>query len=162
MNLEFIKRCIEEKLKYSIWYKTNLNDYRVIRENLDTEKNYEIDLTNIELQEGEYITDYEFRFGKVDIGFREVERPRIYCKVLDDLKNGFTFTNTTKVYGTYLDKYVEDNDKWVTIIYNKDLQLTKLPRTGNEDSVLYAVAVGIVVVNLIVLTFVIRRNNKNK
>ena len=58
-------------------------------------------------------------------------------------------------------KYVEDNDKWVTIIYNKDLQLTKLPRTGNEDSVLYAVAVGIVVVNLIVLTFVIRRNNKN-
>ena len=150
-----------QKLKYSVWYKTNLNNYRVIREDLYTEKNYEIDLTNIELQEGEYITDYEFRFGKVDIGFREVERPRIYCKVLDDLKNGFTFTNTTKVYGTYLDKYVEDNDKWVTIIYNKDLQLTKLPRTGNEDSVLYAVAVGIVVVNLIVLTFVIRRNNKN-
>ena len=150
-----------QKLKYSVWYKTNLNNYRVIREDLYTEKNYEIDLTNIELQEGEYITDYEFRFGKVDIGFREVETPRIYCKVLDDLKNGFTFTNTTKVYGTYLDKYVEDNDKWVTIIYNKDLQLTKLPRTGNEDSVLYAVAVGIVVVNLIVLTFVIRRNNKN-
>ena len=151
-----------QKLKYSVWYKTNLNNYRVIREDLYTEKNYEIDLTNIELQEGEYITDYEFRFGKVDIGFREVERPRIYCKVLDDLKNGFTFTNTTKVYGTYLDKYVEDNDKWVTIIYNKDLQLTKLPRTGVENYMAYMVASGIVVVNLIVLTFVIRRNNKNK
>ena len=150
-----------QKLKYSVWYKTNLNNYRVIREDLYTEKNYEIDLTNIELQEGEYITDYEFRFGKVDIGFREVERPRIYCKVLDDLKNGFTFTNTTKVYGTYLDKYVEDNDKWVTIIYNKDLQLTKLPRTGVENYMAYMVASGIVVVNLIVLTFVIRINKNN-
>lgn len=150
-----------QKLEYSVWYKTNLNDYRVIREDLDTEKNYEIDLTNIELQEGEYITDYEFRFGKVDIGFREVEKPRIYCKMLDDLKNGFTFTNTTKVYGTYLDKYVEDNDKWVTIIYNKDLQLTKLPRTGNEDSVLYVVAGGIIVINLIVLVRVTKKDKKN-
>ena len=119
-----------QKLTYSVWYKTNLNDYKMIRDNLDTYTNYEIDLTDIGLQEGEYITDYEFRFGKVDIGFKEKETPRIYCKMLENLKNGFTFTNTTKVYGTYLDKYTEDNDKWTTIIYNKNIQLTKLPRTG--------------------------------
>ena len=119
-----------QDLTYSVWYKTNLSDYKMIRENLSTNVNYEIDFTNLELQEGEYITDYEFRFGKVNIGFREVETPRVYCKVLDDLDNGFTFTNNTKVYGTYHEKYVEDEDKWTTIIYNKDIELTELPRTG--------------------------------
>lgn len=119
-----------QKLTYSVWYKTNMNEYKIIRDNLNTDTNYEIDFTNIELQDGEYITDYEFRFGKVDIGFKEVETPRNYCKMLDNLKNGFTFTNTTKVYGTYLDKYTEDEDNWTTIIYNKNIQLTKLPRTG--------------------------------
>lgn len=119
-----------QDLTYSVWYKTNMNDYKMIRENLKTEVNYEINFTDIELQEGEYITDYEFRFGKVDIGFMEVETPRIYCNVLRDLPNGCTFTNTTKVYGTYFDKYVEDEDNWNTIIYDKDIKLTKLPRTG--------------------------------
>lgn len=46
-------------------------------------------------------------------------------------KNGFIFTNNTKVSGTYLEKYVEDTDKWTTITYFKEIELTeKLPKTG--------------------------------
>ena len=119
-----------QDLQYSVWYKTNMNDYKMVRENLNTNTNYEIDLQDVDLQDGEYITDYEFRFGKVDIGFMEVETPRIYCKVLDNLPNGFKFTNKTKVYGTYFEKYTEDEDNWTTVVYDKDIQLSKLPRTG--------------------------------
>ena len=119
-----------QDLTYSVWYKTNLNDYRMIRENLNTNTNYEINFADIKLQVGEYITDYEFRFGKVDTGFMEQEAPRIYCRMLKNLPNGFIFTNTTKVYGTYFEKYTEDEDNWTTVVYDKDIQLTKLPRTG--------------------------------
>lgn len=120
-----------QDLTYSVWYKTNKDDYKMIKENLDTNTNYEIDFTNLELEDDEYVTEYEFRFGKVDIGFMEVETPRIYCKVLQDLPNGFQFTNTTKVYGTYFEKYTEDEDNWTTVVYDKDIQLNPiLPKTG--------------------------------
>ena len=49
------------------------------------------------LQEGEFITDFEFRFGTVKADFREVEQPRLYCDMLDNLPNGFIFLNHTKV-----------------------------------------------------------------
>lgn len=52
---------------------------------------------------------------KVD--FIEVERLIVYVNVLDSLKNGFTFTNNTRVLGTYLEEEIED--KWNTITYNR-------------------------------------------
>ncbi len=49
--------------------------------------------------------------------------------MLDNLPNGFIFTNKTKVFGTYYEAYVEDNDDWTTIIYKKEITLNKvLPR----------------------------------
>ena len=55
----------------------------------------------------------------------------LYVNMLDNLKNGFTFTNNTRVSGNYLEEYIEDTDKWTTIIYNKEVKLNKeLPKTG--------------------------------
>ena len=119
-----------QDLTYSIWYKTNMNDYILLKDNLSTNTNNEIDFTNVPLQNGEYITDYQFRFGTVNSGFHEVDSPVLYCKMLDGLGNGFVFTNNTKVSGNYLDKYVEANDKWTTTTYEKSIQLDTLPRTG--------------------------------
>ena len=119
-----------QELKYSIWYKTNKNDYKVIAENLSSQINNEIDFNNVELEEDEYITEYEFRFGTVKPGFSEVERPRLFCNVMDNLTNGLVFTNNIKVRGEYLNQSVEDTDYWTTIVYNKEKPLAKLPRTG--------------------------------
>lgn len=120
-----------EKLNYSVWYKTNLNDYKLFKDNLDSENIYELDFNNIELKENEYITEFEFRFGTVKPDFHEIEPPIVYVNVLDGLKNGYTFTNNTKVFGNYLEEYVEDYDKWTTIIYNREVKLNKeLPKTG--------------------------------
>jgi len=119
-----------QELEYSIWYKTNLNDYKLLKDKLSTKIIYEIDFNEVVLKEDEYITEYEFRFGTVDKGFKETESPALFCNVLDGLSNGFVFTNFTKVSGTYFDKYVEAIDKWNTIIYNKIDPGPKLPKTG--------------------------------
>ena len=121
-----------EDLKYSIWYKTNLSDdYIVLKDGLSTLVNNEVKFTDATLQEGEFITDFEFRFGTVKADFREVEQPRLYCDMLDDLPNGFIFVNHTKVSGNYKDINVEDKDDWTTITYYKEIETTqKLPRTG--------------------------------
>lgn len=120
-----------EKLEYSIWYKTNKEDFKLFVDNLDTKIVYELDFNKLELQEDEYIPEFEFRFDTVKIDFHEIESPIVYVNMLDNLKNGFTFTNNTKVSGTYLEEYIEDTDKWTTIIYNKEIKLKKeLPKTG--------------------------------
>ena len=121
-----------EDLKYSVWYKTNLSDdYIMLKDGLSTLVNNEVKFTDAKLQEGEFITDFEFRFGTVKADFREVEQPRLYCDMLDNLPNGFIFVNHTKVSGNYKDFYVEDKDDWTTITYYKEIETTqKLPRTG--------------------------------
>ena len=121
-----------EDLKYSVWYKTNLSDdYIMLKDGLSTLVNNEVKFTDAILQEGEFITDFEFRFGTVKSEFREVEQPRLYCDMLDNLPNGFIFVNHTKVSGNYKDIYVEDKDDWTTITYYKEIETTqKLPRTG--------------------------------
>ena len=120
-----------EDLEYSIWYKTNKNDYKMLVDKLSTQVNNEVSFKNAELEEDEFITEYEFRFGTVKVGFSEVESPILYCDMLEGLGNGFAFTNYTKVFGNYEDKYVEDTDEWTTVTYFKEIEVTqKLPRTG--------------------------------
>ena len=121
-----------EDLTYSVWYKTNLSDdYIMLKDGLSTLVNNEVKFTDATLQEGEFITDFEFRFGTVKADFREIEQPRLYCDMLDNLPNGFIFVNHTKVSGNYKDIYVEDKDDWTTITYYKEIETTqKLPRTG--------------------------------
>jgi len=120
-----------EDLKYSVWYKTNTSEeYILFAENLSTTTNNELDFTTLQFAENEYITDFEFLFDTVKIGYQEIETPVVYCKIIDGLENGYTFTNNIKVSGTYIEKYVEDDDNWTTVIYKKEIELTKvLPRT---------------------------------
>ena len=127
---EILTGTWNQELEYSIWYRTNKNDYKVIAENLSSQINNKIDFKNIKLEEDEYITEYEFRFGTVNPEFSEIESPRLYCNVMDNLTNGLIFTNNTKIRGEYLKKYVEDNDYWTTIVYNKEKTVEILPRTG--------------------------------
>lgn len=120
-----------QDLEYAVFYKTNLSEeYVLFKDNLNTQQVYELDFNSVGLKTDEYITSYQFRFGTVEIGFKEVESPILYCNMLDNLPNGFIFTNKTKVSGTYFEAYIEDNDDWTTIIYKKEITLNKvLPRT---------------------------------
>lgn len=129
---EIITGTWNQDINYSITYKTNLNsESRILVDNLSSKENYKINCLNIGLQEGEYITEYCFNFGKVDIGFKEEIAPYIFCKVLDTVKDKDVFVNHTETTGEY--KEIKDiaTSKCATIVYEKAVQAKKLPKTGN-------------------------------
>lgn len=119
-----------QDLNYAIYYKTNKNDYKLLKDNLNTQVNNYIDFSNIELEEGEYITEFKADFGTVDIGFESVIDPYIFTTVNSTVQNDDTFTNKTRIEG-YNDTYlVWDEDDHTTKVYEKRLEVKKLPRTG--------------------------------
>ena len=118
-----------QDLNYAIYYKTNKNDYRLLRDNLNTQVNNYIDFSNLELEEDEYVTEFKAKFGTVDVGFTSVESPQLFVKVKSTVKNDDTFTNKTKVDGYHKTYYVWDEDDHTTKVYEKKLEV-KLPRTG--------------------------------
>ena len=130
-----------ENLEYSIWYKTNKNDYKMLADGLSTQVNNEVSFKTAQLEEDEFIVEYEFRFGKVRAGFSEVESPVLYCDMLENLGNGFVFTNYTKVFGNYLDKYVEDTDEWTTVTYFKEIETTKNYLKQDADNIFIGIEV---------------------
>lgn len=126
---KLITGTYNQDLNYAIYYKTNKNDYRLLRDNLNTQVNNYIDFSNLELAEDEYVTEFKAEFGTVDVGFTSVESPQLFVKVKSTVKNDDTFTNKTKVDGYHKTYYVWDEDDHTTKVYEKKLEV-KLPRTG--------------------------------
>ena len=118
-----------QDLNYSVYYKTNLNDYKLLKENLNTKTNNYIDFTNLELEDGEFVTEFKADFGTVDVGFESVISPYVFVTVNSTVKNDDTFTNKTRIEGINDGYLVWDEDDHTTKIYEKKINI-KLPRTG--------------------------------
>ncbi len=121
-----------EELTYKIQYITNQNtNWAYIGEDYNTNENYTVDFTNLNLQDGEYVTQYRFVFGDVKEGFREEEKPTATVKINEDLANNKIIVNDCYVNGQYVDTPLEDEDDAHTIVYtpeeNKEVEL---PKTG--------------------------------
>lgn len=117
-----------QKNVYSVWIKTNKNDYKMIKNNLDTTINNEIDFNGLE--DDEFITEYQLRLENTDIGFKEITEPKLYCKVLENIENGYVFTNKTDVVGKYKNNESKEESSWQTIVYTPKTPVKILPRTG--------------------------------
>lgn len=127
---KLITGTYNQDLNYNIYYKTNLNDYKILAEDLNTQVNNYIDFSSIKLEEGEVITEFKVDFGTVDIGFESVINPYIFVTVNSNVKNEDAFTNKTRIEG-YNDEYmVWDEDDHTTKVYEKEVTVKKLPRTG--------------------------------
>ena len=121
-----------EELTYKIQYITNQNtNWAYIGEDYSTKENYTVDFTTLDLQDGEYVTEYRFVFGDVKEGFREEEKPTATVKINEDLANNKIIVNDCYVNGKYVDTPLEDEDDAHTIVYtpeeNKEVEL---PKTG--------------------------------
>ncbi len=121
-----------EELTYKIQYITNQNtNWAYIGEDYSTKENYTVDFTKLDLQDGEYVTQYRFVFGDVKEGFREEEKPTATVKINEDLANNKIIVNDCYVNGKYVDTPLEDEDDAHTIVYtpeeNKEVEL---PKTG--------------------------------
>ena len=121
-----------EELTYKIQYITNQNtNWQYIGEDYLTNENYTVDFAKLNLQEGEYVTEYRFIFGDVKEGFREEEKPTATVKVNEDLANNKIIVNDCYVNGKYVDTPLEDEDDAHTIVYTKEENKeVELPKTG--------------------------------
>lgn len=119
-----------QDLNYSIYYKTNKNDYRLLKDNLNTKENNYIDFSKLKLESDEYITEFKADFGTVDVGFESDINPYIFVKVNSNVKDNDTFTNKTRIEGYNKTYMVWDEDNHTTKVYEKNIKVKKLPRTG--------------------------------
>lgn len=127
---KLITGTYNQDLNYSIYYKTNKNDYKLLRDNLNTKENNYIDFSNLELAEDEYITEFKADFGTVDVGFESVINPYIFVRVNSNVNNDDIFTNRTRIEGYNKTYMVWDEDDHTTKVYEKEIEVKKLPRTG--------------------------------
>ena len=120
-----------ENLNYKIMYKTNLRDYRILKDNLQGGKNYILDCSSkaLGLASGEYVTEVMFSFGAVPPNFTNVTNPYLNCTVKKNLPHNYTFTNKTDVGGIHEGSWITANDWQTTKVYNKFNPPT-LPKTG--------------------------------
>ena len=116
---------------YKVVYKTNLSggEYRTMYDNLSTAKNYTLDASPVALglASNEYVTEFMLVFGVVPANFRQVEAPKVDCKVLSTVKGGSSFTNAADVGGVYNGQWIQAVTRWTTKVYGKP---PKLPTTG--------------------------------
>ena len=113
-----------QDIKYNVYYKTNISEeYVLLMEDLNSKENYEIDFDE-ELAENEYLTEFKFEFGIVDVGFCSNENPHIFAIIKNDVKSESTFNNIAEVSGKHDDYNVRDKSKCKTFCYKL------LPKTG--------------------------------
>ena len=116
---------------YKIVYRTNLSGdtWRTLADNLSTSKNYVLDASPaaLGLATNEYVTEFMAAFGIVPANFRQVEAPRVDCKVLSKLTGGTQFVNTSDAGGVYNGQWIMATSRWVTRVYAPS---KPLPRTG--------------------------------
>ena len=116
---------------YKIVYKTNLSgdNWRTLADNLSTSKNYVLDASPaaLGLASNEYVTEFMAAFGIAPSNFRQVETPRVDCKVLSKLTGGTQFVNTSDAGGVYNGQWIMATSRWVTRVYAPS---KPLPRTG--------------------------------
>ena len=116
---------------YKIVYRTNLSGdtWRTLADNLSTSKNYVLDASPaaLGLATNEYVTEFMAAFGIVPANFRQVEAPRVDCKVLSKLTGGTQFVNTSDAGGVYNGQWIMATSRWVTRVY---APRKPLPRTG--------------------------------
>lgn len=127
---KLITGTYNKDLNYSIYYKTNKNDYKLLKDNLNTQVNNYIDFSKLELEADEYVTEFKADFGTVDVGFESVINPYIFVRVNSNVHGNDTFTNKTRIEGYNKTYMVWDEDDHTTKVYEKEVPVKKLPRTG--------------------------------
>lgn len=117
-----------EDLDYEIYYKTDKNDYKLLKRANTLISEY-INFDEIELENGEIITQIKLEYGKVSKDFNSIIKPYIYAKVNENAKKDEKILNVTEILGKVKDYIIKDKSSFETIIVEKEI-VKKLPKTG--------------------------------
>lgn len=117
-----------ENLDYEIFYKTNQNDYRLLKKVNSCKSEY-LDFDTLNLNKEEKITEIRIEYKTVSKDFYAVVKPSIFVKIDNNVKKNEKLVNITELYGNVEDYTVKDKSGFETVIKEKEI-LKKLPKTG--------------------------------
>lgn len=88
---------------YKVSYKTNMNDYRILAQNLLSTNVYQYGLSTqaLQLQSGEYVTDIRMEYGTVPVGFATVKQPAWMQYVLSTATIGHKLIMRAEIGGQH-------------------------------------------------------------
>lgn len=88
---------------YKVSYRTNMNDYRVLADNLSSMDAHEYGVSTqaLGLQSGEYVTDIRMEFGTVPAGFSLTKKVCYLEYVLSTVTNGHKLISRVEMGGQY-------------------------------------------------------------
>ena len=100
---------------YSIWYQTNQNrEYRLWRNDIQADTNTHLTVSDLNLAEGEEVTAFQYRFGTVNKGFTELEKPEYLVQVKTGLSDGEGIVNRIELTGDKLGITYSEEDETTT------------------------------------------------
>lgn len=125
---KMITGIYSEDLDYEIYYKTDKNDYKLLKKTNTLTSEY-INFDEIELENKETITQIKVEYGTVLKDFNSIIKPYIYAKINENVKKDEKILNITELSGKIKDYIVTDKSNFETIIEEKEI-IKKLPKTG--------------------------------
>ena len=117
-----------ENIEYEIYYKTDKNDYRLLRKVNSLTSEY-INLDDLNLEDEEIITEIKVEYHIVSKDFKSIVKPCIFTKINNNVDKNDKIINITELSGKIEDYIVKDRSSFETIIIEKEI-LKKLPKTG--------------------------------
>ena len=100
---------------YSIWYQTSKSQkYRLWMDQVPAGENRRLAVADLKLEEGEELRSFQYRFGTVEKGFTEQEKPQYAVQVKDGIPGETVLVNRIHLQGSKLGITYEDSDEWKT------------------------------------------------
>ena len=118
----------DQDLDYEIYYKTNYNDYKLLKKVNSLNSEY-INFDALDLENEEIITEIKIEYETVNKDFKTIVKPCIFAKIDNNVKKDDRIINITELYGKVEDYVVKDKSTFETIINEKEI-FKKLPKTG--------------------------------
>ena len=117
-----------QEVECKIYYKTNQHDYRLLKTVNSLTSEY-INFDDLNLDDGEMITEIKVEYGTVNKDFKSIIKPSIFTKINNDVNKNDKIINTTELSGKIEEYVVRDKSIFETVIIEKEI-LKKLPKTG--------------------------------
>ena len=115
---------------YSIWYQTNQNgEYRLWGSDIQSDVNTYLTVSRLNLADGEEVTAFQYRFGTVNKGFTELEKPEYSVQVKTGLSDGEEIVNRIELAGNKFGITYTTEDETIT-----RLDKPQVPGSGSRGS----------------------------
>ena len=106
---------LKDTEKYSLWYQTSQNsEYRLWKSDIPADENTELPVSELNLADGEEVTAFQYRFGTVNKGFTELQKPEYLVQVKTGLADGEEIVNRIELAGDKLGVSYLVEDETVT------------------------------------------------